>query len=149
MAIDPKKEEKNRMKKVVIRVTLVLTFLLMLGAIFGGVNSAPAYAATTSVHHTAKVAIPSNLPTRVDCASSPQLIMLTDNNTNKVCFSGIGLISVRIYNVTVMCTYHNIGAVIVAQYDNQPIKNEYVNPNGCLTFWNNPINVVTGIDMYN
>jgi hypothetical protein len=139
-----KKRRKNHMTKFIIRAALVLTFLLTLGVIFGGITSAPAYAATTSAHLISKGAIASDL-TPTAC-SHPDLAIVADNNTHNDCFSGLGPLSVTIYNVTIICSYNHYAA-IVAHYDNQPGTNRYMTPHQCLTF-DRPLNVVTGIVLY-
>ena len=131
------------MKSPAIRVTLMLTFLLMLGAIFGGLTSTPTYAATTSTQHSAKAALPSDLPTRVDCNNAPDLIIIADNNTNKDCFAGVGIVPVTIYNVTYACVYNGHGAVLEANHN----ESVFFGSNGCVDRSQNPINVVTGIDI--
>jgi hypothetical protein len=135
------------MKNIGIRVALVLTFLLMLGVIFVGINFAPAYAATTSAHLVEPT--PPPLPNRVDCGGSPDLIIIADNFTNKDCFRGDGKISVTIYNVTYICVYNNKSATITYYYDNDPADtSKAIGPgNQCIIATDRTINIVKSIDL--
>ncbi len=127
------------MKKWILRVTLLVSLLLVLGAV---INVAPAYAATTSAHVAADSIY------RVDCSSSPDLIIIADNYANKDCFSGSGGINVAIYNVTYVCTYNDYYADVLAYWDYLPTAEfEYTGTDWCAINTQNPINEITEIGL--
>lgn len=138
------------MKNVGICMALIVSFLLTLSIIFVGINSAPAaYAATTSTHRVALTPTPLPTPQRVDCGSSPNLIIVADNYANKDCFGGFGQVSVAIYNVNWVAVYNNHAATIYYHYDGdlEDTQTTINSSNPAIVATNRTINIVKEIDI--
>jgi hypothetical protein len=139
------------MKKnhIVISVALGLTLLFSLVAIWGGVKSVPAHAATMEVlpSQTPAFGVPPASPGhihRVDCGTRTDFFKIwTDNEANQICFADAGTINVKLYNVNRVATGNNTGSIIWRNDGKPYMQDSFLKKNE--TYWVNNGQIVNQV----
>ena len=98
------------MKKVIFRALVVFTFLLALVAVFGGVDTASAHAATLPTTHTALSVTPNINSTY--CAGRSDLLQIYTSTSGEWCYANSGYTPVTIPNVYAVCGGNNNGYIV-------------------------------------
>ncbi len=96
------------MKNQLIRMAFVLTLLLALGAIFGGISSTSAHAASTSSSGSLAAAKP-NI-NYIDCGGRGDFVQIY-STYGEFCYANAGGFSISIPGVYEVCGGNNTGYV--------------------------------------
>ncbi|GHO98257.1 hypothetical protein KSF_083050 [Reticulibacter mediterranei] len=138
------------MKKnhLVISIALGLMLLLSMVAVWGGVKSVPAHAATMEAQPSQTPAY--DMPPAsgrihgVDCGSRTDFFKIwTDNETHQICFADAGTINVKLYNVNRVSTGNNTGSIIWRNDGKTPVRDDFRSKNE--TYWVNNSQIVNQV----